>query len=125
MREAQQIAAADKAQTVEQVRMMNRSNNLQRSIRSIRAQVLKVEPDTLGCVQDFFAIGGNSLSAVRVLTSIKRTFNIKLDMTTILREPTVQSIARHIAQAGVSPDAPELDPSAVSAPPWSSLFSRT
>lgn len=120
----QEINAANKANIAEEVKIVSPSNNLERSIRAIWAQLLKVEPDTVGCDQDFFGLGGNSLSAVRVLTTIKRTFGVKLDMVTILREPTVQSIALHMVKAGISADAPEIEPSASTGSTWPSLFSR-
>ncbi|SAM83543.1 related to siderophore peptide synthetase involved in ferrichromeA biosynthesis [Ustilago bromivora] len=100
------------------------SNALERSIQAIWAQVLKVEAESIGCDQDFFSLGGNSLSAVRALTSIKRSYGVKVDVATILQHPTVQSVALHLVKLGVDTDTDKAAPVESGGSVWTSLLSR-
>jgi thioesterase domain-containing protein len=52
----------------------------------------------LGVEDDYFALGGTSLIAARVFTSIAQTFNVKLPLSTILEAPTVRALSRHLEQ---------------------------
>lgn len=114
---AHEVEAAEQDQQ-KQAHIEPPSNNVERSIRAIWANILKMDAVLIGCDQDFFSLGGNSLSAVRVLTTVK------VDVTAILQHPTVQSVALHICKLGVDVNSPEVIPSAKNGPSWSSLFSR-
>jgi amino acid adenylation domain-containing protein len=43
--------------------------------------------------QDFFALGGHSLSAVRMMNAIQREFGVRLPMATLLTAATIEGIA--------------------------------
>jgi len=55
-----------------------------------------------GLTHDFFSIGGNSLSALRILTVVRKTFGIALPLESIYQFNTVQSMAAHIVTRGNS-----------------------
>ena len=55
-----------------------------------------LEKEDIGVEDDFFLIGGDSLSATRVISRIYRTFNIELSMRVFFEESTIASLARNI-----------------------------
>ncbi|SPC61347.1 related to siderophore peptide synthetase involved in ferrichromeA biosynthesis [Ustilago sp. UG-2017b] len=123
VQQAHELYAAEQQANVTSTICMP-SNALERSIQAIWAQVLKVEAETIGCDQDFFSLGGNSLSAVRVLTSIKRSYGVKVDVAAILQHPTVQSVALHLVKLGVDADTDKAAPVESGGSVWTSLLSR-
>jgi tyrocidine synthetase-3 len=48
----------------------------------------------IGTLHDFFEVGGHSLSAVQVVTRIRRRFEVELPLRDFFEEPTVQAMAR-------------------------------
>ncbi len=57
------------------------------------AQVL--HRDRVGADDDFFALGGDSLSAALVAARIGATLDIRIPVRTLFEEPTVAALARH------------------------------
>ncbi|KAJ1019681.1 hypothetical protein NDA13_005908 [Ustilago tritici] len=123
VQQAHELYAAEQQANVTSTICMP-SNALERSIQAIWAQVLKVEAETIGCDQDFFSLGGNSLSAVRVLTSIKHSYGVKVDVAAILQHPTVQSVALNLVKLGVDADTDKAAPVESGGSVWTSLLSR-
>lgn len=64
------------------------------ALAELWAQVLKREP--IGSRDDFFALGGNSLQAVRIVARARRRFGVELQPGDLLREPTVAAFAARI-----------------------------
>lgn len=52
----------------------------------------------IGVQENFFLIGGDSLSGIRVVTRINRHFGIKLPATVLFRSPTITSLATEVAR---------------------------
>jgi FkbH-like protein len=52
--------------------------------------------DELGVEDDYFALGGTSLLAVRMFAEIAERFGVKLRLTAILDSPTVRALARYV-----------------------------
>ena len=50
--------------------------------------------DGLGVEDDYFALGGTSLLATRLIVEIERRFGVKLRLTAILESPTVRMLSR-------------------------------
>ncbi len=85
-------------------------NPVEELIVEIWADVLKVEPS----LQDnFFALGGNSLSAIRMVAKLRRAFQIDLPVTRIFDTPILKSLAAHI-QATISKGSGWFDDSSIS-----------
>ena len=73
---------------------------IERQLYDIWQSVLQARQISL--THDFFSVGGNSLSALRILTVVRKTFGVALPLESIYQFNTVQSMAAHIATRGNS-----------------------
>ncbi|WP_405392303.1 amino acid adenylation domain-containing protein [Streptomyces sp. NBC_01102] len=64
------------------------------ALTGLWAEVLKRE--LIGARDDFFALGGNSLQAVRIVAKARRRFGVALHPNDLLAEPTVAAFAARI-----------------------------
>lgn len=69
-------------------------NSLEGKIAVIWQNILQLEKVSIE--DNFFALGGNSLSATRVNSRIKEELSIELPLRTIFEKPTIASIAARI-----------------------------
>jgi amino acid adenylation domain-containing protein len=76
-------------------------------IAAIWEGVLRQAP--LGTVDDFFALGGNSLSAGQVVSRIARQLNARVGIKDIFLYPTIRSLAAQIRRAS-GQDLPAVAP---------------
>jgi len=67
------------------------------AVARIWAEVLKKE--RVGVTENFFALGGHSLSAIRVLGKLSREFKQRLPLRAIFESPTVAALSLVIEQA--------------------------
>jgi amino acid adenylation domain-containing protein len=75
----------------------------------IYEEVLKI--DGIGIVDNFFEIGGHSLLATQVISRIRKTFGVEIDVGAIFEKPTVEGLSRRIEEAmraGQKDQAPPL-----------------
>ncbi len=70
-------------------------NEVQRRLVAIWREVMGI--DDLGIDDDFFALGGHSLMAVRLITRIERVFGRRLSLATLLQSPTIDRLATVLA----------------------------
>ncbi|HEY0602881.1 MAG TPA: amino acid adenylation domain-containing protein [Herpetosiphonaceae bacterium] len=68
------------------------------------ANVLQVEQ--VGIHDNFFDLGGHSLTAIQIMTEVRSTFQIELPLRNLFEHPTVASLAAHIGAAQPLVDAP-------------------
>ncbi|ACU75824.1 Beta-ketoacyl synthase [Catenulispora acidiphila DSM 44928] len=61
------------------------------ALAEIWSAALGVEP--VGALDDFFALGGHSLVAIKVTTRIRKTLNASVPATALLEAPTVRGLA--------------------------------
>ena len=67
---------------------------LETVLAGIWADVLK--RDRIGLYDDFFALGGDSLSAAQALTCIYETMQLKVEVSGLFDAPTVAEMAEHL-----------------------------
>jgi thioester reductase-like protein len=65
-------------------------------LAGIYAQVLGVE--RVGADESFFDLGGDSLSAMRVITAINKALDIHLAVPTLFSAPSVRSLSRQLGE---------------------------
>jgi hypothetical protein len=89
---------------------------LEEVLAGIWADVLGL--DDVGVHDDFFALGGQSLLAARVMARVREASRLELPIRAIFDQSTVASLAEHIAQSYPTPvaPAPSLQPAPRSAP---------
>jgi amino acid adenylation domain-containing protein len=63
-------------------------------VEGIWAEVLGVE--RIGIEESFFDRGGHSLSAMQVVSRIRKTFGVELPLSALFAEPTVAALARRV-----------------------------
>lgn len=79
------------------------SNDIQNLIADIWKQVLN--RDKVGIYDNFFDLGGNSLSIVEVNYKINKTFNKNITVLEMFRHVTIDSLADFIANEGAKQQA--------------------
>jgi amino acid adenylation domain-containing protein len=66
-------------------------NATETQLREIWEEVLQTRP--IGIKDKFFALGGHSLMAVRLLARVEKTFNVKVPVATLFQHPTIEEMA--------------------------------
>jgi hypothetical protein len=69
---------------------------LEARLAEIWTGLLGIEP--VGVHDDFFALGGHSLSATRVVTRLRTIFQVDLPLVTIFEAPTIAGLATALTQ---------------------------
>ncbi len=88
------------------------TNEVEEKLCDIWCEALKIKK--VGIYNNFFEIGGDSLSAVFVLSKILREFNVTLSLTDLFNFKTIKEIAELIQKKGTEnyigiPIAPKAD----------------
>jgi acyl carrier protein len=74
------------------------------TVCALCAEALRV--DSFAADDDFFARGGDSLSAVRLLTRVKRTFGVRLSPVEVFDRGTATGIAEAVRTL-LAPSGPD------------------
>ncbi len=70
------------------------STDSERKLCTLWEQVLII--DGLGLDDDFFLLGGDSLSAVTLLTEVERVFGTKPSLSTLVEQPTIRKLGAYL-----------------------------
>jgi acyl transferase domain-containing protein len=84
-------AAADGARTIEAP-----TNPVEQQLADLWAELLGVS--AVGRSDDFFALGGHSLNAVRMLGRVRKQLGVDLPLATLFEGPTVRALAAKVAE---------------------------
>ncbi|MFV9427520.1 amino acid adenylation domain-containing protein [Rhodococcus aetherivorans] len=79
---------------------------LEATIATLFADALGL--DEVGIDGDFFALGGHSLAAIRLVNAIRSELGVDLALRTVFDAPTVESLAQRCAAAGQASPRPAL-----------------
>ncbi len=82
-------------------------NDVEKLVAETIGSVLSI--DRVGAEANFFAIGGDSLTANQVVLRLNDVFHSQISMVTIFRSPTVRELAQHITEAVVIEDEELLE----------------
>ncbi|MCF3964046.1 non-ribosomal peptide synthetase [Streptomyces fuscigenes] len=63
---------------------------------------------SVGVRDDFFAVGGTSLSAIKVAHAVREEFGVALPVQDVLRHPTIEALAARLRTGSSAPDAGSL-----------------
>ena len=86
-------------------------NETEAQLAAIWAEVLEV--DQVGVHNDFFELGGHSLLAVRLISAMRKAFNVEMPIGDIFDYPTVAQLSARIAgkaDAAVLPSIAPVNP---------------
>ncbi len=61
----------------------------------------------IGVHDNFFAVGGHSLVAMRIASRLRKTFGVPVDYVRVLERPTVAALAQDLRDCGLA--TAELD----------------
>lgn len=73
-------------------------NPVEQAIAEVWRELLGVEE--VAADDDFFALGGHSLAAVRLFARIRKQFAVDLPLATLFQAPTLRALAALVAQSG-------------------------
>ena len=77
--------------------------DVERSLATTWREVLSLGQDTeLGVHDDFFALGGHSLTATQLLARIRTQLSVALPLATLFGAPTIAGLAASIARANAA-----------------------
>lgn len=72
-------------------------NHIEEKIKDIWVELLKT--DQIGVYDNFFALGGHSLTATQVLSRIRDTYKVDLPFKILFDDPTIAKLAVYIKKA--------------------------
>ncbi len=75
------------------------SNELERKLVNIWAQVLKLDAEVIGVTSSFFDFGGDSLRMVFLANSINKEFKVKISLKEIMTNPTILHVGKLISES--------------------------
>lgn len=71
---------------------INYRSELEQSVCNILANVLDLRKDTISPEENFFSLGGNSISALHFKNQVYSSLGIKFDLPTILKSPSIAKL---------------------------------
>ncbi|WP_089724116.1 AMP-binding protein [Candidatus Thiosymbion oneisti] len=90
----QRIGLAEKLAAKLKPEYIAPGNQIENTLARIWAEILDIEQ--VGINDNFFALGGESLSAARVLSRIRTDFQVELPLRCLFEFPTIAGLAQHI-----------------------------
>ncbi|MCB9876958.1 MAG: amino acid adenylation domain-containing protein [Planctomycetes bacterium] len=85
-------------------------NEAERQVATLWGDLLGVAD--VGRDDDFFALGGHSLNAVRMLNRLKKQLGVDVPLTALFEKPTVEALAARVLEARPELTAPIAAPAA-------------
>ncbi|HEX4945592.1 MAG TPA: amino acid adenylation domain-containing protein [Blastocatellia bacterium] len=76
-------------------------NDIERKLTELWEATLRVAP--IGVTENFFALGGHSLFAVRIFATLETMFGQRLPLATLLQAPTIRQLATLLSEQSGKP----------------------
>ena len=94
----QALPAPDQSRPVLEEEFVAPRNQLEESAAQIWREILELE--RVGIHDNFFDLGGNSLSAMQIIAKVTNTFDVYLPLHSLFDTPTIAGLAQQIELAG-------------------------
>ncbi len=91
---------------LQQERFVAPSNDLEAYLCELWQEILEL--DKVGVKDNFFELGGHSLHAMRLVSQIRKTFNVDISLSAILMFPTINACAQEIFSLQSDGVAPQI-----------------
>ncbi len=78
------------------------SGEKQLKLVAIWASLLCITEDLIGIHHNFFELGGNSLKVVSMISKIEKEFNVKIQMASFFKDPTIKNLHAMILMASLT-----------------------
>ena len=101
------LPAASKPQETTEESVAPRTE-VETKLAALVAQVLKRE--SVGITDNFFELGGHSLLATQVVSRLQKTFQVKVSLRQMFKDPTVAGLAKAIEQLKKDPSLSDVRP---------------
>ncbi|MCP5049924.1 MAG: amino acid adenylation domain-containing protein, partial [bacterium] len=75
------------------------ANDVERKILELWSDILKLESGDISTADNFFALGGNSLNIMNLISRMHREFDVRIPLGDIFNSPAIQLQAKLIAAA--------------------------
>ncbi|MBW8687222.1 non-ribosomal peptide synthetase [Chitinophaga rhizophila] len=75
------------------------SNEVEATLQTIWAALLKRDPETISTTDNFFELGGHSLNATLLMNRMFKAFQVKVSINDIFSKPTIRLLAEQINTA--------------------------
>ncbi len=102
------LPAPDAARSAPEATFVAPRTPVEETLAAIWSEVLGVAP--IGARDDFFALGGHSLSAARILARVRDALGADLPLPVIFEHPTIEGMATAVEGAAVFPPEPLVPP---------------
>jgi acyl carrier protein len=80
---------------------------VEREVAAIWAEVLGVEE--VGVHDNFFELGGHSLLATQIVSRLRSTFGVAIELREVFETPTVEALSLAVTQSQAEPKDAQLD----------------
>ncbi|PTX61372.1 amino acid adenylation domain-containing protein [Kordia periserrulae] len=73
------------------------SNEIETMLVALWEKILNLE--NIGVSDNFFHLGGDSIKGIRIISDIKKEYNVKVSLGLFFQQPTIKSLAEDIANS--------------------------
>lgn len=93
-----ELAARFRTHTLGGAPLRQPSNDIERDLQNVWAEALAVDPKTIGLDDSFFALGGNSITAMKVVARARK-LDLQLAVADVFRYDTLEQLAARCVRA--------------------------
>ncbi|MFK3865835.1 amino acid adenylation domain-containing protein [Pseudoalteromonas rhizosphaerae] len=84
------------------------SNEIEQELVNIWAKLLNIPTKEISTYSKFFELGGDSLSVVKLASSIRKQFDKSISLADIFNRPTITAIAENLGNQTSHPSVPSI-----------------
>lgn len=73
-------------------------NDTEQKLVNVFAEVLGIDPATIGTTDDFYRLGGNSIQVIRLTAKINEVLGVKIHVTSVFEHTTIKKLIDFISK---------------------------